>query len=184
MRSSNTKSWQLALCGVLGALAIVVMLLGAVIPAAMYIAPALAAAMVMIVCVECGPVMAWTQYAAVSLLSLLFVPDREVAFVYLFLGYYPLVKPWFERLRPKLLRGAAKLLYFNLTVAVMYLLLCSLFFPGLLATELAGPGLAMAAGTLLIGNFAFFMLDRALVNLLRLYRYVWQPRLHRMLGRK
>ncbi|MBQ7860309.1 MAG: hypothetical protein IJ347_09290 [Faecalibacterium sp.] len=184
MRSSNTKSWQIALCGVLGALALAVMQLGVVIPVAMYIAPAIASAMVMVVCVECGRRMAWTQYAAVALLSLLFVADREIAFVYLFLGYYPLIKPYFEKLRPRLLQGAAKLLYFNLTILVMYLLLYSLFFPGQLAAGLAGLGLALAAGTLLIGNIAFLLLDRALVNLLRLYRYVWQPRLHRMLGRR
>ena len=34
----------------------------------------------------------------------------------------------------------------------------------------------------LIGGMAFLLYDRALHNLLMLYRLVWQPKLHRMLG--
>ena len=76
--------------------------------------------------------MALTAYGAVSLLSLLFVPDKEVALVFVFLlGYYPLVKPKLERIRPKLLRGACKLLLCNGAVLAMYglvLLLAALNF--------------------------------------------------------
>jgi hypothetical protein len=41
----------------------------------------------------------------------------------------------------------------------------------------------MAAATLLLGNIAFVLYDRALANLLRVYAAVWRPRLHRMIGR-
>lgn len=179
----RSHSWKIALCGVMGAVSVAIMLLGAVIPVAMFIAPALASILVMLVCAECGRRLAWTEYAAVSLLSVLFVPDREVALVFVFLGYYPLVKPRFDRLRPRLVRGVCKVLYFNGSVLALYALLYSLFFPGQLASELAGAGLALAAASLLIGNAAFLLLDKALVNLLQLYCRVWQPRLHRMLGR-
>lgn len=179
MRSYSRK---IALCGVMGALSVAVMLLGAVVPVAMYLAPAVAAILVMLVCAECGRKLAWTEYAAVSLLSILFVPDREVALVFVFLGYYPLVKPRFDRLHPRLMRVLGKLFYFNASVLVLYALLFVLFFPGQLAAELAGAGLALAGASLLIGNAAFLLLDKALVNLLQLYCCVWQPRLHRMMG--
>ncbi len=182
MRYPKQYSRRVALCGMMGALSVVVMLMGAVIPVMMFIAPMVVSGLVMLVCTECGRRLAWTEYAAVSLLSVLFLPDKEVAFLFVFLGYYPLIKPRFDALRPALVRVAAKLLYLNASVLVMYALLYSLFFPGQLAADLAGPELALAAFTLLVGNITFFMLDKALVNLLRIYCHFWQPKLHRMLG--
>lgn len=182
MKYPRSYSGKIALCGMLGALSVAVMLLGAVIPLAMFIAPAVASLLVMVVCTECGRRLAWTEYAAVSLLAVLFVPDKEVAMVFLFLGYYPLVKPRFDRLRFRALHTAAILVYFNASVLAMYALLYGLFFPGQLASELAGAGLTLAAATLLVGNIAFLLFDRALENLLRLYCRVWRSRLRRMLG--
>ena len=71
------KSWAMAYCGIVAALCVALMLLGAVIPIAMFIAPAVAGFLVATVCVECGMQLALTAYAAVSLLALLFVPDKE-----------------------------------------------------------------------------------------------------------
>ena len=99
------KSWAMAYCGMAAALSVALMLLGAVVPVLMFIAPAVASLLIATVCVECGRTMALTAYGAVSLLSLLFVPDKEVALVFVFLlGYYPLVKPRFERIHLPLVR--------------------------------------------------------------------------------
>ena len=101
MKGRKSKSWAMAYCGMAAALSVVLMLLGAVFPIAMFIAPAVASFLIATVCVECGKTMALTAYGAVSLLSLLFVPDKEVALTFVFLlGYYPLAKPKFERIRP------------------------------------------------------------------------------------
>ena len=106
MKKNQRKSWAMAYCGIVAALCVALMLLGAVIPIAMFIAPAVAGFLIATVCVECGLQMALTAYAAVSLLALLFVPDKEVALIFtVLLGYYPLVKPKFEHIRPALLRG-------------------------------------------------------------------------------
>ena len=103
------KSWAMAYCGMAAALSVALMLLGAVVPVLMFIAPAVASLLIATVCVECGRTMALTAYGAVSLLSLLFVPDKEVALVFVFLlGYYPLVKPRFERIRLPLVRVLCK----------------------------------------------------------------------------
>ena len=40
MRQNTNPSWPVALCGMVVALSVVLMLLGAIIPAAMFIAPA------------------------------------------------------------------------------------------------------------------------------------------------
>ena len=121
MKQNHQKSWAMAYCGIVAALCVALMLLGAVIPIAMFIAPAVAGFLVATVCVECGMQLALTAYAAVSLLALLFVPDKEVALIFVFLlGYYPLAKPKFERIRPAVLRIVCKLLLCNGTVLAMY----------------------------------------------------------------
>ena len=181
----HRKSWTMAYCGMAAALCVALMLLGAVIPIAMFIAPAVAGFLIATVCVECGKTMALTAYGAVSLLSLLFVPDKEVALIFVFLlGYYPLVKPKFDRIRPRALQLVCKLLLCNGAVLAMYGLLLVLVPAGSVAQELRTTALAGAALTLAMGNVAFLLYDRALHNMLLLYRLVWQPKLHKMLGMK
>ena len=178
------KSWGMAYCGMAAALCVALMLLGAVVPVLMFIAPAVASLLIATVCMECGMKMALTAYGAVSLLSLLFVPDKEVALVFVFLlGYYPLVKPKLERIRPKLLRGTCKLLLCNGAVLAMYGLVLLLVPAGSISQELRTTALAVSLATLAMGNVAFLLYDRAIHNLLQLYRLVWQPKLHKMLGK-
>ena len=150
----------------------------------MFIAPAVASLLIATVCMECGMKMALTAYGAVSLLSLLFVPDKEVALVFVFLlGYYPLVKPKLERIRPALLRAVCKLLLCNGGILAMYGLVLLLVPAGSISQELRTTALAVSLATLAMGNVAFLLYDRAIHNLLQLYRLVWQPKLHKMLGK-
>ena len=178
------KSWAMAYCGMAAALCVALMLLGAVIPVLMFIAPAVASFLIATVCMECGKTMAWTAYGAVSLLGLLFVPDKEEALTFVFLlGYYPLVKPWFQRIRPALLRGLAKLALCNGSILLMYGLVLLLVPAGGISQDLKTTALAVSLTTLAMGNVAFLLYDRALHNMLQIYRILWQPRLHKMLGR-
>lgn len=183
MKKRQQKSWAMAYCGIVAALCVALMLLGAVIPIAMFIAPAVAGFLIATVCVECGMQMALTAYAAVSLLVLLFVPDKEVALIFtVLLGYYPLAKPKFERIRPALLRCVCKLLLCNGAVLAMYGLIYLLVPMGSISQELRATATAAALATLAMGNVAFLLYDRALHNMLMMYRLVWQPKLHKTLG--
>ena len=178
------KSWAMAYCGMAAALSVALMLLGAVIPVLMFIAPAVASFLIATVCMECGKTMAWTAYGAVSVLALLFVPDKEEALIFVFLlGYYPLVKPRFERVRPALLRGAAKLALCNGSILLLYGLVLLLVPGGSISQDLKATAQAVSLTTLAMGNVAFLLYDRALRNMLQVYRILWQPRLHKMLGR-
>ena len=75
------KSREMALCGVLCALAAALLTLGGVIPAATFCAPVLAMAALLPVLEEAGPWAAGTAWMAVSLLALALDPDREAALV-------------------------------------------------------------------------------------------------------
>ena len=98
------KSRSLALSGVLAALAVVLLCLGGVIPGAVFCAPILAMSVLLPVLEELGPKAAGTAYAAVAILSLLLSPDRETALVYVFFGWYPILRPKIAALSSRPLR--------------------------------------------------------------------------------
>lgn len=148
-----------ALGGVLAALAVAIMALGTILPIATYVCPMFCALLLQVVLKLCGSRIAWAWYGAVSLLSLLLSPDKEAAAVFLFLGYYPIVKPWLDRRKGKWLW---KGLLFNGAVCGMYWLLLHLVGMEQLIAEFSGMGLGMLAVLLVLGNVTFFLLDRLL----------------------
>ena len=93
------KSTQVALGGLSSALCLLLMFMTGLIPFSSYIFPALAGIVLISVREENGLKTALLVYAATSLLALLIIPDREAVMMYIMLlGYYPLAKPWIERL--------------------------------------------------------------------------------------
>ena len=159
MQSKRTPAAQIALGGVLGALAVVIMSMGTLIPVATYVCPMLCAMILKLVLNTCGCRIAWAWYGAVAILSLLMAPDKEAAAVFVFLGYYPIVKPGLDR---KKLPWLWKALLFNVSVLVMYWLLMHLLGIDRIAAEFEGLGITMTAVLLILGNVTFYLLDRLL----------------------
>lgn len=157
MRNNGAK--QIALGGMMAALAVVIMSLGGMIPSATFVCPMLCCLILQIVRTICGDRMAWAWYGAVAILSLLMGPDKEAAAVFVFLGYYPILKPKFDKSR---LKWVWKLLYFNVVILAMYWLLIHLFGMAQLAQEWEELGIWMTGIMLLLGNVTFFLLDRVL----------------------
>lgn len=151
----------MALGGVLAALAVVIMCLGGLIPASTYVCPMLCMLMEDLVRRVCGSRTALAWYGAVSLLCLLMGPDKEAAAVFLFLGYYPVIKPVLDQTKPGWLW---KGLYFNVSVIVMYWLLMRLFGMAELAAEFQAMGRIMLVVLLLAGNLIFVLIDRILTR--------------------
>ena len=129
-------SRDLALCGVLCALAVAIMAMGTILPAATYCAPVLASMTLLPVLVLCGEKLSWAMFFASAMLSLLLAPDKEAAAIFLALGYYPIVKPKLDR-KPKIRRWVGKFLLFNVSILAVY-------------------------AVLLGGNFLFWLDDRLL----------------------
>lgn len=162
MRQNDAKS--IAIGGMMAAVAIVIMCLGGIIPIATYVCPMLGSILLAIVVRLCGKRIGWAWYAAVALLSLLLGPDKEAAIVFVFLGYYPIVKGWVDRRKLPFLW---KLLIFNTAIAVMYALMIYLFRLEQVVQEFQGLGIVLTVITLILGNAALFMLDLALGRLSR-----------------
>ena len=164
----KTTAAQIALCGLLGALAIVIMLLGGIIPVATFCCPMLAALLLVPVLIECGSRLAWVWYAAVGILSCIMGPDKEAAAIFVFLGYYPIVKMRLDRWRQPI-RLLAKLVLFNLAIGVLYSLLMFVLQMDALRQELSEFSALMLVAMLLMGNFAFFLFDALLPRAALLY---------------
>ncbi len=150
------QSKQMALSGILAALAVVIMSMGTLIPVATYVCPMLCITLLKLVLSICGQRTAWAWYGAVAILSLLLAPDKEAAGVFLFLGYYPIVKPSLDKKKlPWLWKG----LLFNGSALILYWLLMHLFGMEQILEEFSDLGWAMTAVLLVLGNVTFFLLD-------------------------
>ena len=156
---NNTK--RIALGGMLAGVAVVIMCLGGLIPVATYICPMLCCLTQFLVLCFCGRKLAWTWFFVVCVLSLAMGPDKEAASVFLFLGFYPIVKPQFDRLHFAIL---PKLIVFNVLILTMYGLLIRLFGMDQIAAEFAELGQVLTLVMLLLGNVIFLLLDRVLTR--------------------
>lgn len=156
------NAFTIALCSLLAALGVSVMLAAGLIPILTYCSPLIASLFLIPVLLELGKGRAWMTWAVTALLAGILCGDKEAAFFYIFLGYYPIVKPVFDKLGR---RGwAAKLLYFAASVAVMYGLI--LFVLGM-DVEIGGQGLLAAICLALVAVMLLF--DLVLRRLFFLY---------------
>ena len=158
------KAKRIAMGGVTAALAVVIMCFGGLIPVATYICPIICCMLLQIISGVLGVKLSWVWYTAVSILVFLLGPDKEAAAIFVFLGYYPIIRPCFPA---KLWGWILKLLYFNGAVFAAYAVM--LWIMGLehLAQEFAGIGAVMGTVLALLGNASFILLDRSLAMLKR-----------------
>ena len=150
------QSRQMALGGMMTAVSVVIMCLGSVIPINTYVCPVLCILVTRPVLDRCGRRIGWCYYLATAILSLLLAPDREAALVYAFLGYYPMIRPFFERLGP--VKGMAKLVFFTLAGAAAYGVLLLVMGVGAAMNE----GWLLTAVTVILWDVLFLLVDRLL----------------------
>lgn len=120
---SRKRSWSVAFCALMAALGAVVMTAGGLIPVATYCSPMIASVLLLPVMSELGDRWAWMTWIVTAGLALLLSVDREAAFLYLFLGFYPIIRPYLDAVKSKVLRFLFKLGFFTLALGAMYALL-------------------------------------------------------------
>lgn len=165
--SASTK--QLALCGVMTALAVALLCLGGLVPVALYISPMLASMVLVVIRLECSPRHAWTCFAATAILGLLLGPDKEASSLYLFLGYYPLLKPRLDAIRPAVLGWVAKISLAAAAITVMYTLLLYVFALDGLAEEFATALRWVLITCIVLGAAVFVLFDMILNRIAAIY---------------
>ena len=162
------QSRKVALCGVLCGLAVVVLLLGGLFAPAVYCAPLLAMAVLLPVLEEYGPGTAGAAYGAVAILALLLVPDRETALVYVFFGWYPILRPRIAALPSLPVRLVCRLGVCGLSMFLLYGVTIRLLGLTAVTEELGGGWLTAALAAM--GCAMFLLLDLALGRLTVLWR--------------
>lgn len=172
------QSRKVALCGVLCGLAVVVLLLGGLFSLAVYCAPLLAMAVLLPVLEEYGPGTAGAAYGAVAILALLLVPDRETALVYVFFGWYPLLRPRIAALPSLPVRLVCRLGVCGLSMFLLYGVTIRLLGLTAVTEELGGGWLTAALAAM--GCALFLLLDLALGRL----TVLWRRKLRRRFFRK
>lgn len=172
------KSAQVALGGLTAAICLLLMFMTGLVPLSSYFLPSLAGLVLIGVNRESGVKTALLVYGVSSLLGLMIVPDREAILLFIFLlGYYPLLRPYLQRL-PRFLSFFCKLLLLNAVVLLMYLILKYIF----LIPDMKPVFQIGALFFLLLVNVTFVMYDFLIAQLSVLYETWFRPKiLRRML---
>ena len=157
---------RMAVCGILAALSVVIHLLGAALGIGTYLAPMMTGGSLLLIRRAYGVKYHVILWAAVSVLSLILVPNMEQNLMYLCLfGCYPIFYPYLRRLN-KWIRLMSKLLWFNVMFIAVELLLVLVLVPEAVDS-------LIFVLFILLGNAAFLCYDIALPRFERLlYRYL------------
>ena len=176
-KNARKQSVTVAFCGMTAALSVVIMLIGGVIPIATYAVPMLCGALLLPILIEFGKSAAWATFFSVAFLSLILSFDKEAAFFYLFIGYYPIVKWPMDRIRPKGKQILCKALLFTGAIVLMYALLFLLFPMEAMVQEFREMGIILSVGFVIAYVGCMFLYDFMLVRLLPIYANRVRPKL-------
>ena len=169
---SKRNTSAVALGGILAAIGVTSMYLGSFIEVLDLTVAVVASLFCIIAVIEIDKRWAVGIYAATALLSVLLLPNKFPAAVYLlFAGYYPIVKEIIEgRIRSRIVAFVIKLAIFNLAFAAIVAV--SIF---VLKLPIEGGYIAVALAAL--GNVTFVIYDIALTRLISVYIVMLRPRL-------
>ncbi len=185
-----SQSGKTAMGGMITALSVVV-LMPTALEVFVYALPAFAGMLVMFSVIELDKKWAFGIYAAVSILSLMLVPNKVAAVLYAaFFGYYPILKAILESRLPKVPEYILKFAVFNVSMIVSYAVLVKILgmpFNELMGLEEGETGFLakyMLPVMLVLGNITFALFDVALTRLVTAYLRVWQKRFRKLFSFK
>lgn len=174
---NRNSALALTFCGIMAALGAVIMIAGGFLTIAQYSAPMLASVCLIPMMVEFGASKAWMGYAVTAIVTALLCPDKELAFFYVFIGYYPMLREEFNRIRPTALKWVVKIAFFSAATALLYLFLCFVLKLDAVLSELSEYGNSIKT-LLFIGLVALLVLyDIALGAAFGIYKNKLRPKL-------
>jgi len=160
-RSFFSNTSRTALVGVLSAGGLAVLWLACLSPSGRLGLDAVAGLFPLAAVLAAGRSAGYLCWAVVSILGLILLPDKGVAFLYLaFFGLYPVLKSKFEGNHRPVCGWVMKIAYFNLILAVFWFVFRQLFLPNLPSW------LDSAALIWCLGNVVFIVYDIGLSRLI------------------
>ena len=171
-------SLKVTIGGVIAALGLVLLLMTSLIPFGTYAFPAFAGILLIVIVIEIGCSYAVAVFTATALLAFLLLGDKEAALLYaVFLGWYPIVKNFIERIRSRPLQYIVKLAVFNLCMVGYYYLATLVFSIPADSFELFGMNLPLIF--LGMGNVVFILYDICVTRLVTIYLLKWRHKLNK-----
>ena len=155
---------KIAYPALLGALSLIFVYLGSIAPSGKWGLIAVAGLFPAAAVISIGLKSGFLCWAGVSILAIIFIPDKFSALLYCALfGLYPMVKSLVERLRRSALGYVLKLVFFNLAFSLVYIIMREAVLGSLPS--------ALNVGWLiyLIGNFVFLIYDFGFSKLISFY---------------
>ena len=172
------KSIVVAVAGVIAALSLVLLEIGAVMWLFAYLMPLVCGVLMIVLTESVNKKTALLVYTAVSILSLAVLPDKECALVYVFFfGYYPIIRSRMDAVSSSALRAVLKFAVFNLGMLAAQLL--SIYVFGIpLDTSLGKWAIPVTA---VLFNLLFLVYEKLLGVLLILYARKFKSRIDKYL---
>ena len=164
------ESSKAALGGIIAALSVCIMLLTYISPILVYTAPVFAGLLLLVIVAEMGYYWGVGTYAAVSILSVFIIADKEAAVFYTVLfGYYPILREYINgKIKNRILLFVIKLFVFNLAL-VSSVAVCNYVFH-IDYSEFSGGGKILIAVFLVLMNVVLFLYDLLIAKFTVLYR--------------
>ncbi len=166
MAAVKNKSSKIALCAVVSALAVALMLLAKVVSVADYSITALCGLVIGVIVIECGIKWALASYAVISLLGVLLAPGECSILFVAFFGYYSVIKIYFDKL-PKIVGWILKLALFNVVVISVFYVIDALVAP-VIDIDFLSPLVSIIL-LLALANLVFILYDTLFNRLMSLY---------------
>ena len=168
MNERRKSTFRLTFCAMMCALGVVLLYVGSVVEVLDIAVAAMASLLTVLVVIEYGGAWPWVVFGVTGLLSLLLLPAKLPAMMYvLFFGYYPIVKEKLEaHCRRRTVQWIGKELVFNVSLAVM-LVLSRLFF----SDDVAESMIELVVIFVVMAEVAFVLFDIAMTRLISLYLY-------------
>ncbi len=177
---NNLKSKKISLCGVFAAICLVLMMFGSILPFSSYLAPALSGITLIPIAYEFNKRTAFLLFFSIALLSVFLVADKEMAFLFLaFLGWYPIFKISFDKIKNKILRIIAKFTVFNISIVLMYYFIIFLFPIDAVVASFENLQYIFIVVLIVLANVTFVIYDIALARFTFLYNNFWRKILFR-----
>ncbi len=168
---------KLAFSSVMTALIVVCLYASAVAPTAKLAFLAVTSLCILITVAQCGTRYALVAYIAASLAGLLLIPSKaQVLLFLLFLGYYPIIKRYIERLDNLFFEWIVKILFFSAVLIVAYFLIKYLLLSYVSLGALFDYVLSHLVITTVVAEIAFIIYDYFLSLLVSYYVNIIQKR--------
>ena len=157
------KTKSLALCAIMAALTVLILLLGSVLDVLDLSSGAVASLLIVLAVMELGCGKACLIWIVASVLSLLLLPNKSPAVFYaMFAGCYPILKSFFEKTKP-VLAWTVKMVVFN--IALVLLIVVAKY-----VLMMPEDDVGFTLPIIILGNVTFVLYDIAVTKLVTLYQ--------------